>query len=633
MRKRNKNRNPLKKISRRDALKKGGKVAAGTALAAAVPPLTIGCSKEEKKFIPEGSFISSESLDSREVVKTDLLIVGSGFAGLWAAIAARDQGLKNVTLVDKGSIGKSSVANMTAGGTIFCEPGDEINDWIKEFVEEQRFLSRQDMVSEIFATSHSRLRKLMSWGVWYQRTPWGAVRLSARGFRHIKMYGMPRWQDMGGGKAVIAALSHQVEKREAHFFTKIMITDLLQKEGRITGAVGFHRITGQPVAFSAPAVILAAGDCSFRGQHACVDAVTGDAYKLAYDAGVRLTNMEHLVSNSGSPRYGIEGQGVGVKFGAKFRNAKGEAFMKRYHRDADKAEVNYIAQAMANEVAIKNGPPLSYDMSGFFASLMMERFFTDALHESGWQNRNYKRLRENGVDLFAQPQEWYAHVQKMSGGVRTDINCMSDLPGLFAAGNSQSVDPGLFQGWSSMKAMWSGEKAGTSAARFVKKTGTVKVNKHEIQDKIAVALKPLKGENPGNSGIEPDDVCRKIQDIIFPYTVSICKSENSLTRALNAVQEIKDRELSALYAEDPHQLVKAHETFNMVQVAEMYLRSSLERKETRADHQREDYPETNNRDWLKWINVRKRESAQMGISLEDVPLSNYRFKPQKERSA
>ena len=80
------------------------------------------------------------------------------------------------------------------------------------------------------------------------------------------------------------------------------VTDLLQREGRIAGAIGLDRTTAEPIAWRARAVLLATADCSFRGNYVCTDATTGDGFRLAYDQGVRLSNMEFLCTNTGSPR-------------------------------------------------------------------------------------------------------------------------------------------------------------------------------------------------------------------------------------------------------------------------------------------------------------------------------------------
>lgn len=206
-------------------------------------------------------------------------------------------------------------------------------------MEANHFLSRQPLVSEILESSYSRLRKLEAWGVTYPKLGEGYLRLPSRGFEHVKMMVMPRFGDRVGGAAVVDALRRQA-LRGVRRFPRVLITDLLQSHGRIAGAFGLDRTRAEPVVFSARAVLLATADCSFRGHYVCTDSTTGDGYRLAYDQGVRLSNMEFLSTHTGSPHFGFEGTGVALRWGGRLLDARGEEFMARYqprgaepHRD------------------------------------------------------------------------------------------------------------------------------------------------------------------------------------------------------------------------------------------------------------------------------------------------------------
>ncbi len=557
------------------------------------------------------------------MIETDLLIIGSGFAGLWAAIAAKDNGVENVTLVDKGAIGMSGQSRMAAGATIYCLPKHDNDLWLRDFVEAQRYLSRQDFVEDIINTSYSRLMKLESWGVQYRRT---TVRkkyftFPSRGFKHIQMLVFPKWKQKIGGSAVVGALLAQVKNRKMGFHSKTLITGLLKRDGRVAGAVGVNRVTGAPVVFKAGAVILAGADCSFRGQYAGVAQTTGDAFKLAYDAGVRLSNMEFLAVNTGPPEYGFEGTGVAARFGGGFLNKEKQRFMRGYHPDGDLAEICYVVQAMADQVVKGKGPPFYLDMSKWPGSLIIRKSLEGL---GGFMPLNLKKLKDAGVPLFKKPQPWAPAIQSLRGGVRTDLDCMSDLHGLFAAGMSQALDPGLFNGWSSMRAMWSGEKAGEAAANFLKQASDVEPEFGQVQLEMARATAPATRRLGGRT---PDEVCERLQRVLFPYTVCIKKSEDSLKMALCEVENIRDEELPALYTENPHETIKAHETASMVLSAELFLRASIERRETRGDHCRSDYPDRNDNQWLKWINQKKGDNKKPIIETEPTPLASYKYKP------
>jgi len=228
-------------------------------------------------------------------MESDLLIIGSGFAGLWAAVSAREAGVKRVTVVDKASIGMSSQSRLSAGATIYCLPEDDADLWLRSISEAQGFLCHQDMVADMLETSHARLRKLEQWGVLYQRDGEGKgyFRLPSRGLPHVKMLVRPHFGDKIGGSAVVDALRRQAIRSRIRQVPRVLITDLLQRDGRIAGALGVDRSSGVLRTFRARAVVLATADCSFRGHYVCTDATTGDAFRLAYDVvveGVSLLN-------------------------------------------------------------------------------------------------------------------------------------------------------------------------------------------------------------------------------------------------------------------------------------------------------------------------------------------------------
>lgn len=552
-------------------------------------------------------------------IETDLLIVGTGFAGLWAAIAARDAGVARVAMVDKGAIAMSSQSKMSAGATVYCLPEDDPREWLRDVAEAQRFLCHQDMVADMLETSHARLRRLESWGLEYERNPDGAryVRLPSRGFQRLQMLVLPKQNRRVGGAAVVTTLRRQATRRAVGKHSRILVTELLRSGDRVAGAVGIDRATARTVVFRARAVLLACGDCSFRGNYAATDSATGDAYRLGYDAGARLSNMEFLAVNTGSPLYGFEGTGVVLRLGGRLLNGRGEAFMERYRPEADAAEIGHLVQAMANEVRAGNGPPFSLDLTQTNRDLLKEILS----RLGGFMPVNLERLRQAGVDVFAAPQEWLPTIQSLRGGIRTGIDCRSDVDGLYAAGMSQAFDPGLFNGWSSMRAMWAGERAGREAAAFLGGCDDVRAPASLARDAELRATAPLRR----SSGPAPDEVLEKLQRALFPYDVCILKRADRLRAALARVESLRSEEVPRLRAEDPHELAKAHETANMALTAELFLRASLAREESRGDHYREDHPETDDARWLRWINLRKDAGGATRLESEPVPLARYPF--------
>src|SRR5208337_133143 len=150
----------------------------------------------------------------------------------------------------------------------------------------------------------------------------------------------------------------------------------------------------------------------------------------------------------------------------------------------------------------------------------------------------------------------------------------------------------------------------------------------EIEKRMASAKLPL-GKT---QGVPPNQVLRKIQEVVFKARVSLIKNEEALQRALAQIAAIRDQDVPNMSAASPHDLVRLHETRNLVLCAELYLRASLERKESRECHYREDYPQTDNEHWLKWILYNKGGDGSPSVSFERVPLESYPLRPEATKA-
>ena len=173
-----------------------------------------------------------------------------------------------------------------------------------------------------------------------------------------------------------------------------------------------------------------------------------------------------------------------------------------------------------------------------------------------------------------------------------------------------------------MNAVWSARKGGLAAAEYAAGTAGIPnldyTQAAEVKERIFAPISR-------DTGIASGELVRAVQDAITPVKYSNWKSEGRMREALNMILEVKDR-VPELKAEDPHDLARCNEATSMALCAEMFYRASLERKESRGWFVREDYPETDNTNWLKWI-ILKEEDGEMDFSTEDIPISNYPVKP------
>ena len=207
------------------------------------------------------------------------------------------------------------------------------------------------------------------------------------------------------------------------------------------------------------------------------------------------------------------------------------------------------------------------------------------------------------------------------GGLRADAWGNTNLEGLLAAGTARATEPGVYAGgFALMTTSVLGHMAGENAARLLQTLPEVKsdLSDAEITARQQALFAPL-----GKEGLTPKEVLTSIQKTVFPYGVSILKNERSLQAALKELERIREEDLPRMVATDPHYLLKLHETRGVAFVSEMYVRASLERKETRAGHYREDYP-VRDESQLAWLCLRKDADSKPEFFRVPVPLEKYK---------
>jgi succinate dehydrogenase/fumarate reductase flavoprotein subunit len=212
-------------------------------------------------------------------------------------------------------------------------------------------------------------------------------------------------------------------------------------------------------------------------------------------------------------------------------------------------------------------------------------------------------------------------IHKSEGLVPVDETGLSTVPGLYAAGDALGsyMSGGIYTqiGGSLAGSAVQGAMAGEAAARAsadVKRIPVAETRLNQIRDEI---LAPLKREK----GYSPAWVTQVLQAVMIPNFVLYIKKERMLNGALAYVEELNEHHVPMLLAEDRHQLRLAHETRNMIVTAEMKLKASLMRKESRCSHYRLDYPDIDTENWQAWINIYKDSDGNM--QLEKQPFDRW----------
>jgi succinate dehydrogenase/fumarate reductase flavoprotein subunit len=525
------------------------------------------------------------------VIDTDVLVIGGGAGGLWAGLSAkRHNPSMRVTVLDARMVGRSGHAAFSNAWMAVVTPDDDLAACAREIVEGNEWIADQLLIHNILALSYDQLLELEKMGLGYPKKNGKFIRRPTRGLDRIRVL-----KPNGGGLEFCWTLRKALEQEAVSIVEQIFITDLLPDEsGGIAGAVGIHGRTGEFCIVRAKATVVATNSVTFRSGF--VRDLTGTGPILAYRAGATLTNAEFGYLRPGTPRFYFEGITYAIQDGAKFRNAKDEAFMERYDTKwADKADVHSITKAMIMEKQAGN-VPLYLDMS-LIPEEKRDEYLTSTV---AWMDSFYKKLGARArIDMFGKT-EYFPIYQITKMGIKTDSECCSEIQGLFAAGLAQVACATHFAELHIAACNGTGWISGKSAVRHaqcVNNPGISAAYVSELKDAIVSKYDP-------KASAHSDPLLVALQRIMFRYDVSMLKTEERLTRALEEVTSLKNK-LRNAKVPHPHEFVRLSETDCMIETAEMILRASLARKESRLSHIREDFPERDDETWLKWVLIKR----------------------------
>jgi len=528
----------------------------------------------------------------------DVLVAGGGTAGCYAAIKAAEKKQK-VLLVDKGHVGRSGSSPFAAGAINICYPDDDKDLWFKEIVTRGEYLNDQEWVKIQLAEAYDRNIELHNWGKEYgikvleTDESGNFIRRQGRGNIHTRT-------NVINALPMMDTLRRKCRDVGVKLVERVMLTHLVVQQERVIGALGLHCRTGESYLFLAKAVVLAAGGCGFKSFFIGHRNLTGEAQYMAMRVGAHLRNLDQAMSNTTSREIDIHGLSLMVGHGGRFLNAEGEEFMLRYDPQVgSRARLTRVVVGMAKEVDAGRGP-IYFDLTQVPPD--DQQLLRHILPEGF---RAFERL---GINPFEQKVEWipaFEGTLAHGGGMHMDTACASNIPGLYSAGDTSCTpEHGTWSitGLNLSFCFVSGARAGNYAADFAKEQNEPKLsseNEQSIRANIAELSAPAKR----NSGIKPDQLNYELLEILVPYRVAYLRDEASLQGALAKIRTLSEEKLPQVLAKSPHELVKAFEMRSMLAIAEAIVASALYRRESRGFVYRQDYPLTDNIDWLKWVMV------------------------------
>lgn len=515
-------------------------------------------------------------MPDEKTIDTDVLVIGGGMAGCFAAIKAREKGL-DVTLVDKGYVSKSGQTPFAGSYAVYNPDwGHDLEAWMHQINTVGEYVNNRTWTEIVFKDSYARYQDLVSWGVEFDKDDNGDV------LRRTSPLGPCQAVFMGWRKFA-KILRTQVLNSGATIIDRLMIVDLLKQDGKVAGAVGFRMEGNEPYVFIAKAVVMSAGAGGFKAPGWPIHGLTADADVMAYRAGAEIAGKEYSDPHPTSSEHP-------ASFGSIMKNGK-PIFGKLVNAEGDE---------------IKGQGTLFLDME--FEAHAGRAPLTQHSPEG-----TYTRIGGGASGMS---------VHKAEGIWPSDSNCGTDIPGLYAAGDSlgtmQSGAVYASIGLALCGASVTGAIAGRSAADFADHVARPHVEKKEIIRLTSKMYEPLNRKG----GFSPRWVTQLLQNTMIPYYIMYVKHGDRLQAALTLVEFMRDHLVPKLTAKDSHELRLAHETKNMVTNAEMRLRASLFRTESRGCHYREDYPERDDANWLAWVKL-KEEDGRMNVLKEPIPKEWY----------
>ncbi|MFC5995718.1 fumarate reductase (quinol) flavoprotein subunit [Pseudonocardia hispaniensis] len=566
----------------------------------------------------------------------DVVVVGGGGAGLRAAIAiAQTHPRLNVAIVSKVYPMRSHTASAEGGAAAVIATGDTQDEHAYDTISGSDWLADQDAVEAFVAEAPRELRTVEHWGCPWSRRSDGEIAVRAFG----GMQKMRTWfaADKTGFHLLHTLFQTSLRYEQLTRYDEWYVTRLLVDENRVHGVVGIELATGRIEAVTGRAVVLCTGGCGRVYPFTTNGNIkTGDGMALAYLAGAPLKDMEFVQYHpTGLPFTGILITEAARAEGGWLLNKDGYRYLQDYDlgtpcptpvlRSMELGPRDRLSQAFVHEqrkgrtVDTRYGPVVHLDLRHLGTAVIDSKLpFVRELC------LRYERIDPVHELIPVRPVQHY-----MMGGVHTDLDGATGIPGLYAAGEVAcvSINGANRLGSNSLpELLVFGRRAGLAAAEFASAAATRpgRAIETQVADERRRLERDLLARRDGRERIA--DIRTEMQHTIQDCA-GIYRDSESLVAGADKLQQLRERFGKATIEDTCRtfntELVAALELGFMLDVAETIVACALRREESRGAHQRTDFPDRDDARFLAHSLVVRDSSGLPRVDYLPVTLTRW----------